>query len=214
MSQENKAVVLRHHEQIWSKGHVDAVDDCYAADFVGHHPSGPDWIGRESVKLAVRMMHETFPDFAESVEDVIAEGDRVVTRFTSSGTHRGELGGIAPTGRRMSMAEFAVFRLAGGRIVEKWGLIDRLGMYQQLGVVPAVWPLMELLYEITMDVEVRMLGRRRVDNDGSSSSRVAPSRGQGSRVTCCPVEGIGCSDGPTAPGDSTCASRWRPTTVR
>lgn len=116
---ENKTVVLRHHEQIWSKGDVDAVDEFYAADFVGHHPGAPDWIGRESVKLAVRMMHEAFPDFSETVEDVVAEGDRVVTRFTSAGTQLGELRGIGPTGRRMSMAELAVFRLAGGRIVEK-----------------------------------------------------------------------------------------------
>ena len=158
MSEENKAVVLRHHEEIWSKGHVDAVDDCFAADFVGHHPSTPDWIGRESVKVAVRIMHKAFPDFTETVEDVIAEGDRVVTRFTSCGTHRGKLGAIAPTRRCISMAEFAIFRLVGGRIVEKWGLIDRLGMYQQLGVVPAVWPVMEFLYEITMDVEVQDLG--------------------------------------------------------
>jgi len=158
MGVENKTVALRHHEQIWSKGDVDAVDAFYAADFVGHHPGAPDWIGRESVKLAVQMMREAFPDFTENVEDVIAEGDRVVTRFTASGTHRGELRGIAPTGHRMSMAEFAVFRLAGGRIVEKWGLVDRLGMYQQLGAVPAVWPLMELLYEITMDVEVQDVG--------------------------------------------------------
>jgi steroid delta-isomerase-like uncharacterized protein len=158
MRAENTTVVLRHHEQIWSKGDVDAVDEFYAADFVGHHPGSPDWIGRESVKLAVRMMHEAFPDFSESVEDVVAEGDRVATRFTSSGTQLGELRGIGPTGRRMSMAEFAIFRLAGGRIVEKWGLLDRLGMYQQLGVVPAPWPLLEPLYEITMDVTVLDVG--------------------------------------------------------
>jgi steroid delta-isomerase-like uncharacterized protein len=167
MSAESKAVVLRHHEEIWSKGNLDAIDAVYAPEFVGHHPGAPDWIGSESVKLIVRTMRDAFPDFTETIEDVVAEGDRVVTRFTSTGTHLGALRGLAPTGRRMSMAEMAVFRVARGRIVEKWGIFDRLGMVQQLGIVPSAWPPMELLYEITMDVDVQDVGatpsgRRRV----------------------------------------------------
>jgi steroid delta-isomerase-like uncharacterized protein len=167
MSAEDKAVVLRHHEEIWSKGNLDAIDAVYAPEFVGHHPGAPDWIGPESVKLIVRTMRNAFPDFTETIEDVVAEGDRVVSRFTSTGTHLGALRGLAPTGRRMSMAEMAVFRIARGRIVEKWGLFDRLGMVQQLGIMPPAWPPMELLYEITMDVDVQDVGttpsgRRRI----------------------------------------------------
>jgi ketosteroid isomerase-like protein len=89
MSAENKAVVLRHHEEIWSKGNLDAIDAVYAPAFVGHHAGAPDWIGPESVKLIVRTMRDAFPDFTETIEDVVAEGDRVVTRFTSTGTHLG-----------------------------------------------------------------------------------------------------------------------------
>ena len=92
----------------------------YAPEFVGHHPGAPDWIGPESVKVIVRTMRDAFPDFTETIEDVVAEGDRVVTRFTATGTHLGALRGLAPTGRRMSMAEMAVFRVVRGRIVEKW----------------------------------------------------------------------------------------------
>ena len=74
----------------------------YASEFVGHHPGAPDWIGLESVKLIVRMTRDAFPDFTETIEDVVAEADRVVTRFTSTETHLGALRGLAPTGRRMS----------------------------------------------------------------------------------------------------------------
>jgi len=100
-----------------------------------------------------------FPDFAEHVEDVIVEGDRVVTRFTASGTHLGPYRGLAPTGRSMQMAEMALFRIAGNRIVEKWGLMDRLGMLDLLGIGPAHGPRLDLLYEITMDAVVEDVGR-------------------------------------------------------
>lgn len=155
---EHKDIVLQHHERIWNHGEVDAVEELYAEDFVGHHPGAPDWVGRESVKLAVRTMRAAFPDLLETVEDIVVDGDRVVSRFRTSGTHLGPLQGLTPTGRRMTIDELAIFRLAGSRIVEKWGLLDRLGMYQQLGIVPPSWPPMEFLYDITMDVEVQDVG--------------------------------------------------------
>lgn len=159
MRSDNKALVLRHHDEIWSKGNLEAVDEIYARDFVGHHPGTPDWIGAHSVKLAVSKIREAFPDFREVVEDVVIEGDKVVTRFTASGTHLGMLRGCSPTGKRMTMAEIGIFRVANGKIVEKWGQVDRLGMFQQIGIVPAGWPPMEFLYEISMDAEVHDLGQ-------------------------------------------------------
>ena len=155
---DNKALILRHHDEIWSKGNLDAVDEIYAADFIGHHPGTPDWIGPDSVKLAVCRTRAAFPDFREAIEDVVIEGDKVVTRFTASGTHLGVLRGLSPTGKRITMAEIGVFRIANSQIAEKWGLVDRLGMFQQLGIVPAAWPPMEFLYEIAMDAEVHDLG--------------------------------------------------------
>lgn len=153
-----RTVVLRQHDEVWSRGNLDAVNALYAHDFVGHHPGRPDWMGREGVKLMVWTTRAAFPDFHESVEDVVVDGDRVVTRFTASGTHLGTLAGVSATGRRMTMPEIAVFRVAEGQIAEKWGVLDRLAMFQQLGVVPNVWPPTEFLYEITMDVTVLDVG--------------------------------------------------------
>jgi steroid delta-isomerase-like uncharacterized protein len=158
MSTSNRALVLRHHEEIWSKGNLDAVEEIYAPDFVGHHPGTPDYVGATSVKLVVQRLREAFPDFRETVEEVIVEGDKVVTRFTASGTQLGALNGITATGKRMQMSEIGIFRLSRGRIAEKWGIFDRLGMFQQLGIVPPTWPPMEFLYEITMDVDAHDLG--------------------------------------------------------
>ena len=158
MSEQAKALVLRQHDEIWSRGNIDAVEEIFAPDFVGHHPGQPDWIGPDAVKQAVVNARAAFPDFAEHVEDVLVEGDRVVTRFTASGTHLGPYRGLAPTGRCMQMAEMALFRIAGNHIVEKWGLMDRLGMLDLLGIGPAHGPRLDLLYEITMDAVVEDVG--------------------------------------------------------
>jgi steroid delta-isomerase-like uncharacterized protein len=167
MSERAKTLVLRHHDEVWSRGVLSAVDEIYAPEFVGHHPGQPDWIGPERVKDVVIVTRHAFPDFAESVEDVVAEGDRVVTRFTASGTHQGAFRGVAPTGKRINIAEMAIFRVSGDRIVEKWGLIDRFGLFEQLGHTLTGGPRMDLIYEITMDAEVddvglTPLGHRRI----------------------------------------------------
>ena len=163
----NRELLLRHHDEVWSKGNLDAVDEIYAPDFVGHDPGASDWVGAAGVKLVVKRVREAFPDFRETVEEVVAEGDKVVTRFTASGTHQGALRGIAPTGKTFQMAEIGIFRVSNGRIAEKWGMADRLGMFQQLGIVPAAWPPMEFLYEIEMEAHAHDLGltpagRRRI----------------------------------------------------
>lgn len=153
-----KSVVLRHHEEIWSHGNLDVVDELYAPDFVGHHPGQPDWIGRDGVKEVVARVRRTFPDFTESVEDILVEGDKVVTRFTSSGTHLGPLRDAAPTGRHVRIAEMAICRVVRGQIAEKWGVIDRLGMFEQLGLPASPGLGQEFLYEITMEADVVDVG--------------------------------------------------------
>ena len=152
MSKTNTDIVLRHHHELWSGGNIDSIGDYYAPDFVGHHPGAPDWVGPEQVREVMLRTREAFPDFREVVEDVIAERDMVVTRFTAMGTHLGPLQGFAPTRRAMAMAEIGIFRVSGGRIVEKWGMLDRFGMHRQLGTNP-LEPRSELLYEITMPLE-------------------------------------------------------------
>ena len=129
---QNKDVVRRVHDRVFSQGDLSAVDELYSADFVCHFLVGPEWRGREGVKEHVTDLRRAFPDWREEVVDIIAEGDRVVTRFRSSGTHRGEFQGIPPTERRVTVPEVAIFRLANGQIAEQWGFPDIAGLLRQL----------------------------------------------------------------------------------
>jgi len=129
---QNKEVVRQAHERVWSQGDLAAIDELYAPDFVCHFLVGPEWRGREGVREAVTNHRRSFPDWKEEIEDIIAEGDRVVTRFRSSGTHRGEFQGIPPTGRRVMIPEVAIVRLVDGQIVEQWGFPDIAGLLRQL----------------------------------------------------------------------------------
>ena len=128
----NKDVVRRQHAQVWSHGDLAAIDELYAPDFICHFLVGPEWRGRAGVKQQVTLHRLSFPDWTEEVEDIVAESDRVVTRFRSSGTHRGEFQGIAPTGRRVTISEVAVYRVVNGQIAEQWGFPDVAGLLRQL----------------------------------------------------------------------------------
>jgi steroid delta-isomerase-like uncharacterized protein len=140
MSQESKAVLDRLNEEVFRRGNVDAVDELVAEDFVEHDPPpgmGPD---REGFKDLVRALHRAFADQEHTIHDQIAEGDRVVERWTMTGTHTGEWFGIAPTNRRISIQGIDISRLQDGRLVEHWTQIDALGMFEQLGAMPAEQP--------------------------------------------------------------------------
>lgn len=134
---DNKSVVLRSETELWSKGNLAVGDELYSPDFVCHFVVGPEWRGLEGIKGEVRRHRTSFPDWNERVDDIIAEGDKVVIRFTSTGTQLGELEGIAPTGRKVGIQEVAIFRLAGGKIVEQWGLPDIHGLMEQLSAPTA-----------------------------------------------------------------------------
>lgn len=137
MSEENKALVRREAEEIFSKGNLDAAEELYAPDYVGHEPTTPEDIrGIEGARQFAAEFREAFPDLRITVEDQVAEGDRVATRFTSRGTHQGELEGIAPTGNRVEVTGLVISRIAGGKIAEDWTYYDALGLMQQIGVVP------------------------------------------------------------------------------
>jgi len=129
---ENKAVVLRSEKELWSSGKLVVAEQLYSPDFVCHFLVGPEWRGTEGIKEVVRQHRISFPDWNEKVDDMIAEGDRVVIRFTSTGTHKAEFEGIAPTGRKVSIQEVAIFRLANGKIAEQWGMPDINGLMEQL----------------------------------------------------------------------------------
>lgn len=134
---ENKAISRRADEELFNRGNLDVADELFAPDFVYHDPAGAELRGPESVKGYAAMLRAAFPDLHQTIEDQIAEGDKVAYRWTARGTHQGELMGIAPTGNRVTFTGIAVARLAEGKIEEMWENYDALGMMQQLGVVPS-----------------------------------------------------------------------------
>jgi len=137
-TEENKILIRRFYEEVFNKRNLDALDDFYAPNHVDHTlppglPTSP-----EGTKQAIAIMLAGFPDLRISIEDMIADGDKVVIRFTTHGTQQGPLGGIPPMGKQVAIQTIEITRIADGKIVEDWGLDDRLGMLQQLGLVPAM----------------------------------------------------------------------------
>ena len=130
---DNKALVQRAHSEVWSGGDMITADEIYAAGFVGHWTGRPDTHGLEEFKAFVTDARTRFPNWNETIEHIVAEGDLVVTRFTSRGTFEGE----PSHGREITMPEIAIHRIADGMIVEQWTVADILGMRQQLGVLDA-----------------------------------------------------------------------------
>jgi steroid delta-isomerase-like uncharacterized protein len=135
---DNKALVRRFYEDAWNKHNPAVVDEIYAADFVDRSPDIPGIPHtRDGLKQFLVMYLRAYPDANIRIEDQLAEGDRVVTRWTGRGTQTGELMGMPPGGKSVAVAGVQIDRFAGGRIVESWTLFDQLGMLQQLGVVEA-----------------------------------------------------------------------------
>jgi predicted SnoaL-like aldol condensation-catalyzing enzyme len=115
----NKALVVRTHSDVWSRGDMKAADEIYATDFVAHWTGGPDTTGLENFKAFVADGRRRAPDLREEVEQVVAEGDLVVTRFTSRGTFASAPG--EPSKRKdATMREIAIHRISHGKIVEQW----------------------------------------------------------------------------------------------
>ena len=130
--EENKAIMTRQLA-IWNDGDYDLADELFHPEAVT--PDAPQLPrGPEGCKQVARIFRDAFPDFHMTVEDVVAEGDVVVCRFQQTGTHEGDLFGIAPTGRTVDFGEMALCQLAGGQIVATWFQTDMLGLMGQLGV--------------------------------------------------------------------------------
>ena len=134
MSDQNKAAARRFFE-IWESGDLDALDDVAAPDVVDHDPYNPHGReGLEGTKQTISMYREAFPDVRFEIEDQIAEGEMVVTRWKATGTHEGDLMGTPPTGKKSTITGIGIDRFENGKIVEAWGNWDTLGMFQQLGM--------------------------------------------------------------------------------
>jgi steroid delta-isomerase-like uncharacterized protein len=134
-TEPNTTTVREFIDALFTKGDLGSVDRYLAEDFVDHDPPLGLPGGRESIRTAGAMMREACPDWHSDLDFLVAEGDLVVERFTASGTHRGELMGVAGTGRTLSLPGINIFRLRDGRIVERWGRLDELGLLRQLGLV-------------------------------------------------------------------------------
>jgi steroid delta-isomerase-like uncharacterized protein len=139
--EENKAIIRRGFEEILNQGNLDAVDTYFSPDYVGHDPALPeDLHGPQDFRQFAASYLSAFPDLHITIEDQFAEGDKVVTRFTSRGTHQGEFVGIPPTGNQITVEGISIDRVVGGKSAESWTISDIMGMMQQLGVIPAPGP--------------------------------------------------------------------------
>lgn len=137
MSAENKVLVRRIFEEVWHKGNVKALDEVVAPDLIVHTapPGMPPTL--EGVKQITVAILNAFSDRRSNLEELIAEGDKVVERWSFSGTHTGDFMGLPPTHKQVTFGGISIIRIIEGKIVEEWDQVDALGMMQQLGLVPS-----------------------------------------------------------------------------
>lgn len=134
-AEKNKAVVRRFYEEVINGGNLDVVDQIMASHLIDHSPGYPKYRSDpESIKEMVKDYRRAFPDMHDIVEDMMAEGDRVIVRWTGHGTHQGALMGLEPSGKDVTLTGITIYRLEDGKIVERWSEADELGMMRQLSV--------------------------------------------------------------------------------
>ena len=134
----NTAIVRRLVEALWNGGDEAAADELIDASYIGQFAAHPEQLhGPVALRRFAGGYRAAFPDLQFHVEDLIAAGDRVVVRWLATGTQDGDLPGVPATGKRVAAAGIWIHRLAGGKVVEQWGVSDMLGLLQQLGAFPA-----------------------------------------------------------------------------
>ncbi|WP_037608785.1 ester cyclase [Streptacidiphilus rugosus] len=134
--EQNKQTVIAFIDALFTRGDLSAVETYLAEDFINHDPPvgvGPD---REGMRAAGALFRQGFPDWHSDLGLLVGEGDLVVEEFTARGTQRGEVMGVAGDGRAVVLRGINIFRVRDGRIVERWGRLDELGLLRQLGLVP------------------------------------------------------------------------------
>lgn len=136
MSTEENTMLARHlFEEVWNSKNLAVVDEMTAPNFVFHN-SVQTLYGPEGFKQFATMYHTAFPEAHFTIEDAFAEGDMVALRWTARGKHSGELRGIPPTGKQVTVSGITITLISNGKSVESWGEFDALGMLQQIGVIP------------------------------------------------------------------------------
>ena len=131
MSDANKAIVRRFYDQVWNQANYWTADDLVAPEYVRHAPQPIK--GRDGIRHVVEGVRAAFPDLYISIEDLIADGDRVAVRWHAYGTHNGDFRGISPTGRPVQIVGITLSRFHNAQIVEEWSQWDILGLLQQIG---------------------------------------------------------------------------------
>src|SRR5215208_5271328 len=137
-AEENKAVARREFEEMYNQGgNLDAAQEIYAPNFVGHEPTSGELRGVEGAKQFASSYRQAFPDLECTIEEQVAEGEKVVSRWRARGTHEGETEDLGPpTGNRVEITGISMSTIAEGKLVEDWTNFDAMGMMQQLGMVP------------------------------------------------------------------------------
>ena len=136
MSTEENKTIVRRFEELFNEKQVDRADEFVAPDYIDHGALPGQAPGLDGAKQKWAMYIAAIPDLRVPIEDMVAEGDKVVVRWTAEGTQRGELLGIPPTGKRLRFSGISIYRLAEGKVAEVWEQFDRLGLMQQHGVIP------------------------------------------------------------------------------
>ncbi len=134
--EENKKAVLQIVEEADNKGNLSVVDELLSPEFIGHGPDGREVRGHAGYKQSVEMYRITFPDLNFTIEDMVAEGDKIAWRYTLRATFSGPFGNIQPTGNKIIQAGISLWRFQDGKLAEAWGYSDRLEMYKQMGIKP------------------------------------------------------------------------------
>jgi steroid delta-isomerase-like uncharacterized protein len=134
--EDNKEVIRAYVETIFNQQQVDRADELVAADYLDHAALPGQAPGLQGARKKWAMYLAGIPDLRVSIEDLVAEGDKVAVRRSYEGTHQGELLGVPPTGKHVQIGGISIFRLAQGKITEQWEQLDRLALMQQLGVLP------------------------------------------------------------------------------
>ncbi|MBI3979093.1 MAG: ester cyclase [Chloroflexi bacterium] len=139
MTTDNKALYRQFVDEVFYKGNLDAVDEYLSPDFVDHSRFNPAGTGA-GVKEGFAMLRAAFSNPQDTIDDLLADGDKVIARYTFRATHTGPLMGAAPTGKEVTFTGIEILRFAGGKMVEHWEEWDIMGLMQQLGLIPTTEP--------------------------------------------------------------------------
>jgi predicted ester cyclase len=135
MTRDAKKNLVERLHHLWNTGDLSAIPDIYAPDFIAHMPAGweiNEFRGHSGVREAIESIRGAFSNWTETIEDMIIEGDRVVTRYISTGVHNGPFIGVAPTGKNIRLGEISIYRVQDGLVAEQWCLTDET-LARQIG---------------------------------------------------------------------------------